>query len=160
MPSFDVVSEVDQHELSNAIDQANREVATRFDFKGSGAKFIQADNSITMHAQAEFQLQQMLDILRKKMASRGIDLYCLESKDPVIQNKTATQMLLVNEGIDTPTAKKLVKMIKDSKMKVQTAIQDQQLRVTGKKRDDLQSAIALLKGAELKLPLQYKNFRD
>ncbi len=160
MPSFDVVSEVDQHELSNAIDQANREVATRFDFKGSGAKFTAADNTITMHAQAEFQLQQMMDILRKKMASRGIDLYCLEAKDPVVQNKTATQMLLVNEGIDTPTAKKLVKMIKDSKIKVQTAIQDQQLRVTGKKRDDLQSAIALLKGAELKLPLQYKNFRD
>lgn len=160
MPSFDVVSEVDQHELNNAIDQANREVATRFDFKGSDAHFKQADNSITMHAQAEFQLQQMMDILRKKMASRGIDLYCLEAKDPVVQNKTAVQVLLVNEGIDTPTAKKLVKMIKDRKMKVQTAIQEQQLRVTGKKRDDLQQAIALFKEAELKLPLQYKNFRD
>lgn len=160
MPSFDVVSEVDQHELNNAVDQANREVSTRFDFKGSGANFALAENTITMHAQAEFQLQQMLDVLSKKMSSRGIDLYCLEAKEPVIHAKTATQVLLINEGIDTPTAKKLIKIIKDAKLKVQTAIQDQQLRVTGKKRDDLQQAIALLKGAELKLPLQYKNFRD
>ncbi len=160
MPSFDVVSEVDHHELKNAIDQANREVSTRFDFKGSGANFSQSENQITMNAQAEFQLQQMLDILRKKMSSRGIDLYCLETHDPVIHAKTATQQLTVNEGIDTPTAKKLVKMVKDSKLKVQAAIQQQQLRITGKKRDDLQQAIALLKSADLKLPLQYQNFRD
>lgn len=160
MPSFDVVSEVDHHELSNAIDQANREVATRFDFKGSGANFKHSGNLITMHAQAEFQLQQMLDILRKKMSSRGIDLYCLETKEPVIHAKTATQDMVVNEGIDTPTAKQLVKRIKDSKLKVQTSIQEQQLRVTGKKRDDLQQVIALLKDADMKLPLQYRNFRD
>jgi len=160
MPSFDVVSEVDHHELKNAVDQANREVTTRFDFKGSGANFAQAENTITMHAQAEFQLQQMLDILSKKIASRGIDLYCLETHDPIIHAKTATQAITINEGIDTPTAKKLVKMIKDSKLKVQATIQQQQLRVTGKKRDDLQQAMSLLKEADLKLPLQYKNFRD
>ncbi len=160
MPSFDVVSEVDQHELKNALDQANREVATRFDFKGSGANYAHADNNITMHAQAEFQLQQMLDMLQKKMSSRGIDLYCLQTHDPVIHAKTATQALTVNEGIDTTTAKKLVKMIKDSKLKVQATIQQQQLRITGKKRDDLQQVMALLKDADLKLPLQYQNFRD
>lgn len=160
MPSFDVVSEVDHHELKNAIDQAGREVSTRFDFKGSGSHFTHADKTITMHAQAEFQLQQMLDILRKKMAARSIDLYCLQENDPIVHMKKATQVLTIDEGIDAMTAKRLVKMIKDEKLKVQTTIQDQQLRITGKKRDDLQQVIALLKGADLKLPLQYQNFRD
>ncbi len=160
MPSFDVVSEVDHHELKNAIDQANREVTTRFDFKGTGSNFELADLIITMNTESDFQLQQMYDMLCNKMVKRGIDIACLEKNEAVIQARTATQSVKINEGIDTPSAKNMVKMIKQSKAKVQTAIQGEQLRVTGKKRDDLQAVIALLKGANLELPLQYKNFRD
>ena len=160
MPSFDVVSEVNHHELSNGIDQANREVATRFDFKGTGSNFELADLVISMNTESEFQLQQMYDILCNKLVKRGIDIACLEKGEPVIQAKTATQAIKVNEGIDTPTAKSMVKLIKQNKTKVQAAIQGEQLRVTGKKRDDLQTVIALLKGANLGIPLQYKNFRD
>lgn len=160
MPSFDVVSEVNHHELSNGIDQANREVTTRFDFKGTGSNFELADLVISMNTGSEFQLQQMYDILCNKLVKRGIDIACLEKGEPVIQAKTATQAIKVNEGIDTPTAKSMVKMIKQSKTKVQAAIQGEQLRVTGKKRDDLQAVIALLKNANLDIPLQYKNFRD
>lgn len=160
MPSFDVVSEVNHHELSNGIDQANREVTTRFDFKGTGSNFELADLVISMNTGSEFQLQQMYDILCNKLVKRGIDIACLEKGEPVIQAKTATQAIKVNEGIDTPAAKNMVKMIKQSKTKVQAAIQGEQLRVTGKKRDDLQAVIALLKGANLGIPLQYKNFRD
>jgi len=160
MPSFDVVSEVDQHELRNGIDQANREVTTRFDFKGTGSNFELADQVITMNTESEFQLQQMYDILCNKLVKRGIDIACLEKGEPVIQARTATQAVKVNEGIDTLTAKKMVKLIKQGKTKVQAAIQGDQLRVTGKKRDDLQAVIAMLKGADVELPLQYKNFRD
>ena len=160
MPSFDVVSEVDQHELRNGIDQANREVTTRFDFKGTGSNFELADQVITMNTESEFQLQQMYDILCNKLVKRGIDIACLEKGEPVIQARTATQGVKVNEGIDTLTAKKMVKLIKQGKTKVQAAIQGDQLRVTGKKRDDLQAVIAMLKGADVELPLQYKNFRD
>jgi uncharacterized protein YajQ (UPF0234 family) len=160
MPSFDVVSEVNHHELSNGIDQANREVTTRFDFKGTGSNFELADLVITMNTESEFQLQQMYDVLCNKLVKRGIDIACLEKGEPVIQARTATQTIKVNEGIDTPTAKTLVKMIKQSKIKVQAAIQGEQLRVTGKKRDELQAVIALLKEANIDIPLQYKNFRD
>jgi hypothetical protein len=160
MPSFDVVSEVDHHELSNGVDQANREVTTRFDFKGTGSNFELADQVITMNTESDFQLQQMYDILCNKLVKRGIDIACLEKGEPVIQARTATQSVKVNEGIDTLTAKNMVKMIKQSKTKVQAAIQGEQLRVTGKKRDDLQAVIALLKGADVDVPLQYKNFRD
>ena len=160
MPSFDVVSEVDHHELNNGVDQANREVTTRFDFKGTNSEFEIADLVITMKTESEFQLQQMYDILCNKLVKRGIDIACLEKGEPVIQAKTATQAIKVNEGIDTPTAKNMVKMIKQSKTKVQAAIQGEQLRVTGKKRDDLQAVIALLTDANLGIPLQYKNFRD
>lgn len=160
MPSFDAVSEVNHHELGNAVDQANREVTTRFDFKGSGAQFQLAANTISLSAQAEFQLQQMQDILHNKMSKRGIDLNCLEASDPVIQAKTATQDINVREGIETPDAKKMVKQIKESKLKVQASIQGDQLRVTGKKRDDLQAVMALLKDQNPDLPLQFKNFRD
>jgi len=160
MPSFDVVSEVDHHELKNAVDQANREVSTRFDFKGTGSNFELADLIITMNTESEFQLQQMYDMLCNKMVKRGIDIACLEKNEAVIQARTATQAVKVNEGIDIVIAKNMVKMIKQSKAKVQTAIQGEQLRVTGKKRDDLQAVIALLKDAKLDLPLQYKNFRD
>jgi uncharacterized protein YajQ (UPF0234 family) len=160
MPSFDVVSEVNQHELSNGVDQANREVTTRFDFKGTGSNFELVDNVITMNTESDFQLSQMYDILCNKLVKRSIDIACLEKGEPVIQARTATQAIKVNEGIETPVAKNMIKLIKQSKVKVQTAIQGEQLRVTGKKRDDLQAVIALLKDANLDIPLQYKNFRE
>jgi uncharacterized protein YajQ (UPF0234 family) len=160
MPSFDVVSEVNQHELSNGVDQAIREVTTRFDFKGTGSNFELKDNVISMNTESDFQLTQMYDILCNKLVKRGIDIACLEKGEPVIQARTATQDIKVNEGIETPVAKDMIKLIKQSKAKVQTAIQGEQLRVTGKKRDDLQAVIALLKDANLEVPLQYKNFRD
>ncbi len=160
MPSFDVVSEVNQHELSNGVDQAIREVTTRFDFKGTGSNFELSDNVISMNTESDFQLTQMYDILCNKLVKRGIDIACLEKGEPVIQARTATQEVKINEGIETPVAKNMIKLIKQSKAKVQTAIQGEQLRVTGKKRDDLQAVIALLKDAKLEVPLQYKNFRD
>ncbi|MFK7956375.1 MAG: YajQ family cyclic di-GMP-binding protein [Lysobacterales bacterium] len=160
MPSFDVVSEVDHHELSNAVDQANREVGARFDFKGSDAQFALKESVIELSAQAEFQLGQMLTILFAKLAKRGIDTTALETSTPIVMAKTATQTATVREGIETLLAKKMVKQIKDSKLKVQSQIQGDQLRVTGKKRDDLQAVMALLKEADLGLPLQFKNFRD
>ena len=160
MPSFDVVSEVDQHELANAVDQANREVTTRFDFKGTDSWFDLDGQVIKLSSGSEFQLQQMYDILCNKLVKRGIDIIALEKSDPVIQAKTATQNITVRQGIQSDDARKLVKMIKDQKMKVQAAIQGDQLRVTGKKRDDLQSVIALLRDADIGLPLQFKNFRD
>jgi uncharacterized protein YajQ (UPF0234 family) len=160
MPSFDVVSEVDHQELKNAVDQANREVTTRFDFKGTGSNFELTALVVDMNTESEFQLQQMYDMLCNKLVKRGVDIACLEKGEPVIQARTATQAIKVNEGIDTPIAKKLVKMIKQSKAKVQAAIQGEQLRITGKKRDDLQAVIALLKDSNVETPLQYKNFRD
>ena len=160
MPSFDVVSEVNHHELSNAVDQANREVSTRFDFKGTGSSFELNEPQITMNTESEFQLQQMYDILCNKLVKRGIDIACLERNDPVVQLKTATQAVTVREGIETPEAKKMVKLIKDRKIKVQAAIQGEQLRVTGKKRDDLQQVMAMLRAMELEIPLQFSNFRD
>jgi uncharacterized protein YajQ (UPF0234 family) len=140
MPSFDVVSEVNHHELSNAVDQANREVTTRFDFKGTGSNFDLAGNLVNMNTQSEFQLQQMYDILCNKLVKRGVDIACLELADPVIQLKTATQVVTVREGIDTAEAKKMVKLIKDRKMKVQAAIQGDQLRVTRPVTRDRQEA--------------------
>jgi uncharacterized protein YajQ (UPF0234 family) len=160
MPSFDVVSEVNHHELSNAVDQANREVTTRFDFKGTGSNFELAGNLITLHTESEFQLQQMYDILCNKLVKRGVDIACLEMGEANVQLKTATQAVTVREGIETADARKMVKLIKERKMKVQAAIQGDQLRVTGKKRDDLQAVIALLKGSDFAVPLQFKNFRD
>jgi uncharacterized protein YajQ (UPF0234 family) len=160
MPSFDVVSEVNHHELTNAVDQANREVTTRFDFKGTGSNFELADNDITLNTESEFQLDQMYDILCNKLVKRGVDIACLEKGEPVIQLKTAVLMIKAREGIDHAEARKMVKLVKDAKMKVQTAIQGDQLRVTGKKRDDLQKVMAILKAAKVELPLQFKNFRD
>ena len=160
MPSFDVVSQVNHHELTNAVDQANREVSTRFDFKGTGSNFDLSDQLITMNTESEFQLQQMFDMLCNKLIRRGVDIACLDKGDPVIQVKTATQLITVREGIESEDARKMVKMIKQSKMKVQAAFQGDQLRVTGKKRDDLQAVIALLKEGKFNLPLQFKNFRD
>jgi len=160
MPSFDVVSEVEMHELSNAVDQANREVGTRFDFRGSDARFELKGNEITLTASGKFQLKQMMDILRNKMVKRGVDTGCLDIGDAEETNLKAKQVVTVREGLDKDTAKKIVKLIKASKLKVQSAIQDQQVRVTGKKRDDLQQVMAMLREEKLDLPLQYTNFRD
>jgi cyclic-di-GMP-binding protein len=160
MPSFDIVSELDQHELNNAVDQANREVGTRFDFKGSNAKFTQAENSITLRAEVDFQLQQMMDILHQKMTKRGVDVQHLKPEEPVIQHKSAVQTVMLQQGISQDVAKKIIKMIKNQKVKVQSQIQDEQVRVTGKKRDDLQEVMAMLREAELGAPLQFVNFRD
>jgi len=160
MPSFDVVSEIDHHELSNAVDQANREVTTRFDFKGTDSSFELNEAVITLKTESDFQLDQMIDILYSKLTKRGIDLDAVDLDEPVIMAKTATRNVTVKEGIDTELAKKIVKVVKGSKIKVQASIQGDQVRVTGKKRDDLQQVIALLKETELDLPLQFKNFRD
>jgi cyclic-di-GMP-binding protein len=160
MPTFDIVSEVDQHEVANAVDQANREVTTRFDFKGTDSSFELNESVIALKTESEFQLSQMLDILYAKLAKRGIDLDCVSADEPVIMAKTATRNVTIQEGIDAELGKKIVKQIKGSKIKVQASIQGDQVRVSGKKRDDLQATIALLKAAELELPLQFKNFRD
>jgi cyclic-di-GMP-binding protein len=160
MPSFDIVSEIDLHEVTNAVDQSNREVSQRFDFKGANAKFELKEAVVTMTAQADFQLKQMLDILKLKLAKRGIDIACLKVDEPVMTGQTARQVITLRQGIDTELGKKIQRLIKDSKLKVQAAIQDQQVRVTGKSRDDLQTAIALVKKGSFELPLQYTNFRE
>jgi uncharacterized protein YajQ (UPF0234 family) len=160
MPSFDVVSEVDKHELANALDQANREVGNRFDFKGTGSKYELEERVVTLHSQSDFQLKQMLDILRDKLTRRGIDIACLKIDEPEILGREARQRVTVREGLETTLAKEIVKLIKDSKLKVQAAIQGETVRVTGKKKDDLQDVIALLRKSKLEMPLQFKNFRD
>lgn len=160
MPTFDIVSEVDMHEVTNAVDQANREVANRFDFKGTNAKYEQSEAELNLSAEADFQLKQMVDILHLKLSKRGVDIACLQINDVEVSGKVAHQKVILRQGIDAPTAKKIVKMIKDSKLKVQAAIQGEKVRVNGKKRDDLQQVIGLLKDAKLDLPLQYENFRD
>ena len=160
MPSFDVVSDFDAHEASNGVDQANREVTTRFDFKGTGSKFELEDSVISLTSQSDFQLKQMMDILHQKLAKRGIDLGCLEEQEPEFSGSEARQKVIMRRGIDADRARKLVKQIKAAKLKVQTAIQGDKLRVSGKKRDDLQDVIAMLKDSDIGLPLQYENFRD
>ena len=160
MPSFDIVSEVDKHELTNAVDQANRELGTRFDFKGSDARFELADSEVTQTAPSDFQLQQMLDILRGRLVARGIDIRCLDIGDPLVNLAGARQTITVKQGIEQPLAKKIVAAIKAAKLKVETSINGDKLRVSAKKRDDLQAAMQLLRKTELELPLQYENFRD
>ena len=160
MPSFDVVSEVDHHELTNAVDQMNREISTRFDFKGSNARVELKDQVMNLEADNEFQIKQMHDIIYKKLASRGIDTACLDQGKIEERGMRAYQTITVREGVDKELARKIVKMIKETKIKVQAAIQGEQVRVTGKKRDDLQSVIEMLKGADIDLPLQFNNFRD
>lgn len=162
MPSFDIVSDLDDHEVANAIDQANREVGTRFDFKGTEAKYELKDLVITLTAQTEtdFQLGQMMDILKLKLSKRGIDVVCMKADDPVVVGKTARQVVTLRKGIETELGKKIQRLIKDSKLKVQAAIQDKQVRVTGKSRDDLQDVIAMVRKAKLDMPLQFTNFRD
>ena len=160
MPSFDVVSEVDLQEVRNAVDQANREVGTRFDFKGVDAKFEQKEADITLHAENEFQLQQMMDILEKKLVKRKVDIGSMDIKEPETNLSAARQHVLIRQGIDTDACRKIVKAIKVSKIKVQAQIQGEQVRVTGKKRDDLQQVMAVLRESDYGLPLQFTNFRD
>ena len=160
MPSFDIVSELDAHEVANAVDQASREVSQRFDFKGTNSKFELKDSVVSLSAPADFQLKQMLEILKLKLSKRGIDVACLEIKEPVVTGQTARQDVILRQGVDTELGKKIQRQIKDSKLKVQAALQDKQVRVTGKNRDDLQSAIALVRKGGFELPLQYTNFRD
>jgi len=160
MPSFDIVSELNQHEVANAVDQATREIDTRFDFRGSDAKFELLDKVITLNAQAEFQLKQMLDILRLRLSKRGIDVQCMKIDDPVVHYQSAKQIVTLREGIDTELGKKVQRLIKDAKFKVQAAIQDKQVRVSAKSRDELQAVMAAVRGAKLEMPVQFTNFRD
>ena len=160
MPSFDIVSEVDTHELTNAIDQASRELTTRFDFKGVDARYERDESTITQSAPSEFQLQQMTDILRQRLTARKIDASCLEFGDIETNLAGARQKITVKQGIEQPVAKKIIAAIKAAKLKVEAQINGEKVRVTGKKRDDLQMAMALLKKSDIELPLQFENFRD
>jgi len=161
MPSFDIVSEVDKQEVRNAVDQVNKEVSTRFDFKGSDARVEQADYVLTVHADTEFQLDQVQEILAQKLAKRSVDVQCLElgNVEKVSGNKVK-RAVTVKTGVEIELAKKIVKCIKDSKLKVQASIQGDTVRVSGTKRDFLQDAIALVKKSITDFPLQYQNFRD
>jgi len=161
MPSFDIVSEVNTVELRNAVENASRELSTRFDFRGVEASFeLTKDESVKLSAEGDFQLKQMRDILRGNLTKRGVDANSMDSQTAEQSGKLWNQNVIFKQGIDTPTAKKIVKAIKDAKLKVQAAIQGEKVRVTGKKRDDLQSVIALIKEADLGQPFQFENFRD
>jgi len=160
MPSFDIVSEVDLQEVRNAVDQSSRELDTRFDFRGVESSFDYEGERITLHAEEEFQLGQMLDILKSKLIKRGIDVRALDEGPVEASGKQKRQSFGLKQGIDKETAKKLVKLVKESKLKVQCQIQGEQVRVTGKKRDDLQEVMALAREAKLALPLSFTNFRD
>ncbi|MGQ0698293.1 MAG: YajQ family cyclic di-GMP-binding protein [Panacagrimonas sp.] len=160
MPSFDVVSEVDKHELTNAVDQARRELEHRFDLRGTGARFELEESVITQFAASEFQLTQLTDILRKRLSSRSIDLRSLDEGEVETNLAGARQKITVKQGIEQAQAKKIIAKIKESKIKVDTSITGEKLRINGKKRDDLQAVIALLKKGEFEVPLQFENFRD
>ena len=160
MPSFDVVSEVDKHELTNAVDQANRELATRFDFKGTAARFELEGYVVTQVAPSAFQLKQMIDILRGRLSARGIDVRCMDVAEPLENLGGARQKITIRQGIEQAVAKKLIAAVKQAKIKVETQINGDKLRVSGKKRDDLQQVIALLRKTDVELPLQFQNFRD
>lgn len=160
MPSFDVVSEVDMHEVTNAVDQTNREITNRYDFKGSDAKVELSEAMLMLHAASDFQIKQIQPMLYQKFTKRGIDVGCLEESEIETSGQRVHQKITVRQGVDKELGRKLVKKVKDSRIKVQASIQGDQVRVNGKKRDDLQSVIALLKGEDFGLPLQFKNFRD
>ena len=160
MPSFDVVSEVDLQEVHNAVDQANRELSTRYDFRGITASFERLGSDIKLTAQADIQLDQMMDILREKLIKRSVDPMVMDPGAIMPSGKLLHQTVAMKQGIETLLAKKIVKLIKDKKLKVQAAIQGDQVRVTGKKRDDLQDVMAEIKAAGFEVPLQYQNFRD
>src|SRR5579872_3400703 len=158
MPSFDVVSELNGHELSNAIDQANRELSQRFDFKDTGALFELNELTVTLRAQVDFQLKQMLEIMKLRLSKRGIDLAYLDIREPKTNLASAVQEVIFKQGIDQETARQITRLIKDSKLKVQAALQGDKVRITGKQRDDLQQAIQLLRGSKIETPLQFNNF--
>ncbi|GAB2593062.1 YajQ family cyclic di-GMP-binding protein [Nitrincola alkalisediminis] len=160
MPSFDVVSELDSHEVTNAVDQANREIQSRYDFKGVKADFELQDDTVNMTAEVDFQLQQMMDVLRNKLTARKIDIRCMEVKEPDLSGVKARQQVILRQGLDQALCKKITKLVKDTKMKVQAQVQGEKVRITGKKRDDLQEAMALLRESNLELPVQFNNFRD
>ncbi|MCX7099106.1 MAG: YajQ family cyclic di-GMP-binding protein [Methylococcales bacterium] len=160
MPSFDIISEFDSHEVSNAIDQASKEITTRFDFKGTDSSLELTDEKLVMISESTFQLQQMFSVVVSKLSRRGVDVGCLDVGDAKGSGKLMRQEITLKQGLDSPTAKKIVKLIKDKKLKVQAAINGDKVRVTGKKRDDLQEVIQMLKEEKLEVPLQFDNFRD
>lgn len=160
MPSFDIVSEVNMHELTNAVGNANRTIAQRFDFKGTESRVEQSKDEVTLVSESDFQVAQVLEIMHKEMVRRNVDIKSLETSDVKPNGKRVEQKLTVQQGIDKETAKEIVKLIKSDKFKVQTAIQGDQVRVTGKKRDELQAVMAMLKKQDLSVPLQFNNFRD
>lgn len=160
MPSFDIVSEVDQHELTNTLDQTNRELSSRFDFKGSGAKVEKTKEGLLLEATSEFQIKQIVDVLYNKATKRGMDIQAFQSGSVEPSGMRVKMVISLVQGIDRELAKKITKLIKESKLKVQASVQGEQVRVNGKKRDDLQQTIALLRGADLGVPLQFNNFRD
>jgi uncharacterized protein YajQ (UPF0234 family) len=160
MPSFDIVSEVDKHELANALDQANREVATRFDLKGTSAKIDHEENVLTLHADNEFQVKQLMDILRARLSARQIDVRAMDVGKIETNLAEARQKVTIKQGLEQPMAKKIIARIKEAKLKVEAQINAEKIRVTGKKRDDLQTAMALLRKADLDVPVQFENFRD
>lgn len=160
MPSFDVVSEINHHELTNAIDQTQRELETRFDFRGTSAALEVKDLSVKLTGDSDYHIKSLTDMLLQKLAKRGISLGCVELKDPEPSGKVIHRTINLKEGIDQEVAKKIVTMIKSSKLKVQAQINGDKLRVTGKKKDDLQEAMAAIRAAEIELPLQFNNFRD
>ena len=160
MPSFDIESKVDQHELTNAIDQANRVIGNRFDFKGTDSEILQNENKITLKSQQSFQIDQMLPILKESLAKRGIDIKCLSEGATIESNNQASKEIIVNEGISQDIGRMINQAVKASKIKVQSSIQGDTVRISGKKRDDLQSIMAEIKSLDIELPLQFKNFRD
>ena len=160
MPSFDIVSEIDLVEVKNAVDNANRELETRFDFRGVEASFELKEETVVIATESDFQLQQMLDILRSKCVKRNVDTSAIDAQPMEHSGKTYKQNIVFKQGIEQPVAKKIIKLLKDAKLKVQASIQGDQVRVTGKKRDDLQAAITEVKNADLGQPFQYNNFRD
>lgn len=160
MPSFDVVSEVNLDEMRNATENASRELSTRFDFRGVDASFEWKSPAVTVKAESDFQVKQMVDILRKQLVNRKIDPNAMDISSPEFSGKLCYQKVTIKEGIEKGVAKKIVKMVKDTKIKVQIAIQGEELRVTGKKRDDLQSVMQLIRESDLGQPFQFKNFKD
>ncbi|TNE91044.1 YajQ family cyclic di-GMP-binding protein [Porticoccus sp.] len=161
MPTFDIVSEVDMVEIRNATENTQRELTTRFDFRGVAASVELKDEIVTLAAESDFQCQQLMDMFSKNLVKRNVDPYVVDVDEEALHiGKTFSLKVRFKQGIDQPMAKKIIKLLKDSKMKVQASIQGDKIRVSGKKRDDLQQAIALIKGAELGQPFQYENFRD
>jgi uncharacterized protein YajQ (UPF0234 family) len=160
MPSFDIKSELDHHEVTNAVDQANRVLQNRFDFKGTGAEFTISDKEINLSAKEEFQIHQMLPVLNESLAKRGVDLKSLKPGDVEVSGSSSQQVITLQEGIDKELAKKITTMIKQSKSKVQASIQGDSVRINGKKRDELQEIIQVIKDQNYDLPLQFVNFRD